>query len=731
MFTAHNLFMKNSLLPIVDRLIKYLLLLTIVGLPLVFLTNTSDTSEFPKQLFLITSSLLLLALWLIKNFLQGQVKITRTPLDLPILAFLATHILATIFAPTWYNSLVGVFGFAHPSLVTVATTTIIYFVITSNLTSLKDVVNIAYAVILGASLAVLGATLNFFNWPILPIDFTRARSFTAIGTPATATILAAFLMPTILGLLNQHEKQSNGNMTYVKQLFLWLAAVLLGIYVILINTGPVYIILAVGVAVFLLFSRKEDVKDQMSWLAAIALPLVIVALFWLSPQLKEKLPAIINVPALTMTQLDNNSAWFVVANTIREHPFFGSGPGTFLYDFTRFRPLGYNQTPLWNIRFANASNEYFTWIATTGIIGFLAVLYLVVNFLRFILTKSLTDRQSPHHPLKLGLGASLLAILVGWAFTSTQITIFVMPFIFLALLAIIEKASGDNMMPDLNLSIKVISSANPNPNATSDLMPTVLMVPGMVLVAVCLFLSFMLYDANASYVKGVMAFNQNKGDEAFNNFTRAVQENQYQDIYRLARAQTALAIANAISAAQPADKLTEQQKQTITTFVNVAIQESRNAAAANPLNVANWQALAQIYRSLAGAVKGADQSSLQAYLQAMQTDTINPQLRLDLGGLFYAAENYDRAIAYFQDAVNLKPDLANAHYNLANALVKKRDFNNAFIAYQNAKALTEQLPDNTAGKQENLDKLNSEINAIADATTSAQPAPTPTPTPTR
>lgn len=703
--------------------------MTVFALPLVFLPNTSDASEFPKQVFLITASLLLSALWLIKNFLQGQVKITRTPLDLPILAFLATHILATIFAPTWYNSLVGIFGFAHPSLATIASTAVIYFVITSNLTSLKDVTNIAYAAILGTGLTILAALLNFFNWPILPIDFTRVRSFTLVGTPLTGAVLAAFLMPTTLGLLVQHEKQSGGNVTYAKQLFLWLVTILSGLYIILINSTGVYVILAVGVAVFLLFSRKENIKDQVSWLAAISVPLAIVALVWLSPQLKDKLPTMVNVPALNMTQLDHNSSWFVVANTIREHPFFGSGPGTFLYDFTRFRPLGYNQTPLWNFRFANASNEYFTLMATTGIIGFLAVLYLALNFLRFVLNKVLINRQSANHSLKLGIGASLLAMMIGLAFTSTQITTLFMPFIFLALLAVIEKATGDNTMPDLNLSIKVVSDTNAS--TTSDLVPTIFLVPGIVLVAIGLFLTYALYNANTLYVKGVLAFSQNKGDEAFNNFTKAVQNNPYQDVYRLARGQTAYAIANAISASQPADQLTEQQKQTVTTFVNAAIRESRNAAAANPLNVVNWQALAQIYKSLAGAVKGADQSSLQAYLQAMQADTINPQLRLDLGGLFYAAENYDRAIAYFQDAVNLKPDLANAHYNLANALVKKRDFNNAFVAYRNAKALIEQLPDTAAGKKENLDKLNGEINAIKDATTAAQPVATPTPTPKR
>jgi tetratricopeptide (TPR) repeat protein len=48
---------------------------------------------------------------------------------------------------------------------------------------------------------------------------------------------------------------------------------------------------------------------------------------------------------------------------------------------------------------------------------------------------------------------------------------------------------------------------------------------------------------------------------------------------------------------------------------------------------------------------------------------LNPNLRIALGGIYYAAGDYDNAISIFNlVATQVKADFANAHYNLAFAL---------------------------------------------------------------
>ena len=61
----------------------------------------------------------------------------------------------------------------------------------------------------------------------------------------------------------------------------------------------------------------------------------------------------------------------------------------------------------------------------------------------------------------------------------------------------------------------------------------------------------------------------------------------------------------------------------------------------------------------------------------MALDPTNPNLRIALGGVYYALGRYDDAIDAFKLAVLAKPDLANAHYNLAIAYREKKNYDQA------------------------------------------------------
>src|SRR3989338_4599902 len=62
---------------------------------------------------------------------------------------------------------------------------------------------------------------------------------------------------------------------------------------------------------------------------------------------------------------------------------FGSGYGTFLTDFTRFKLPNINANPaIWNLTFSYSSTFVLELLATTGILGMLAYFYLLVRVLR-------------------------------------------------------------------------------------------------------------------------------------------------------------------------------------------------------------------------------------------------------------------------------------------------------------------------------------------------------------
>jgi len=77
--------------------------------------------------------------------------------------------------------------------------------------------------------------------------------------------------------------------------------------------------------------------------------------------------------------------------------------------------------------------------------------------------------------------------------------------------------------------------------------------------------------------------------------------------------------------------------------------------------------------------QGSDQFAIQALSQAVALDPINPNLRISLGGVYFAIGDYDNAIDTFKMAVAAKPDLANAHYNLAVSYREKGELDKALV----------------------------------------------------
>jgi tetratricopeptide (TPR) repeat protein len=105
-----------------------------------------------------------------------------------------------------------------------------------------------------------------------------------------------------------------------------------------------------------------------------------------------------------------------------------------------------------------------------------------------------------------------------------------------------------------------------------------------------------------------------------------------------------------------------------------------------------------------------------------------------VGGIYYSAKSYDLAIRFFSDAANLKPDYANAYFNLSIALNDKGDIQNAAVVAQQLVNLLKSNPNSADYKlaSKYLDSLKAKLaeaakqNAEANAngtTANTQTAP--------
>ncbi len=246
--------------------------------------------------------------------------------------------------------------------------------------------------------------------------------------------------------------------------------------------------------------------------------------------------------------------------------------------------------------------------------------------------------------------------------------------------------------------------------------------------------SIKAYAAENTFKRSLDAAAANDGLTTYNLQREAILGNPYLPRYRRSYAATNLALANAIAGNE---NITDDDRNNVAQLIQQAIREAKIAASIDPGNATNWENLAAIYRALINAAQDADQWTVATLSQAIQTDPLNPALRVELGGVYYSLGAYDQAIRLFQQAAELKPDYANAYYNLSHAYQEKQDVVAAYDYMRQTLSLTDpQSADYTQARQE-LEALSQQLpqqnqaqtaETVAPAQTQLQTAP-PAPTP--
>lgn len=636
--------------------------------PIIFSPLTTEAFETPKIIFLVIATIVLLVLWSVSWVTEGRVVITRTPLDLPLLLILAVILLSTFFSQTRFVSIYGNLPRIHGSAVTWVTYILLYFIISSNLKSANQIRALIYT-LLGSSAVVGIVTLLSYFGVFLPLPFAKALNFTPAGSSFSAASLLVLLLPLLLSSIIRE------NRTIPMPVALGLAT-FFGIVIALVGNVAVWSAAVLVVALTLFVTKKDTLKKTLPLLAIpVIASVVIVALSYVSvgnnPLYEKKQ----NFPR--ELQLSFPQSWKISASAFRDNPFLGSGPSSYLFNFTQYKPADYNSSRFWNIRFDTPHNEYLLFLGTLGGLGLMALVFftaLIINF---------AWRGMFHHENNLATGlsiAALASIVLMALHTTTPVMVITMLLVLAMLMAVYKHVTGK--VDEFSIGIKA-SKAKDNQGAydlnnvvVADILPIILLIPILIFVA---WVAYQTYKAVLADYYHRMALNSasSRALDTYNHLVKAENLNPYVDLYRVDLAQTNFALANGIAAAKgptqasAAGSLTDDDKRNIQTLLSQSIAEARNAVALSPRNAANWEVLASIYRQISGVAQNALAFSLDSYGRAILLDPLNPLLRLNVGGVYYSVRNYDLAIRFFDDAVKLKPDYANAYYNLAIALRDK------------------------------------------------------------
>lgn len=421
------------------------------------------------------------------------------------------------------------------------------------------------------------------------------------------------------------------------------------------------IFLIVLALVYVLAAFVKVVKDnfQIPLLMGLLVILIILAL--------GVILAVLSFFEFDLALISFQSAWVVAVEGFKNFTsaVFGSGPGNFQIAYARFRPVTVNNTNTWSLYFASSFGQFLQLLTEVGLLGLLAFLGLVFTVYR-------QNKNSNNRLLSTYPGLLFIVLLVGALIVSFDTSLWLMFFLFLSLINLSSGSKKERGIKSFNEKIEVNRYFL------------------LVVLAFLLVVSGWWYGkavwADCLFARSLGAFSRGEGGNTYNWQLEVLEKNPHRDVYHLAYAQTNLALANTFS---QNEDLTEQDQQQVTILIQQAIQEGKNAVAVNPLWFGNWASLANIYRQIIGVAQGAEQWAIDSSRQAIALDPVNPDLRIDLGGLFFALQDFESAQRQFEIAVNLKPDHPNAHYNLAAAYKAQEKWQNVVLELQTVLSLVE------------------------------------------
>lgn len=679
--------MRNDLANFIGKTIIIWLNILFGLVPLFFIPLTSEFYEFNKVLITSLSASTLLILWFTKSALLGKFKIRTSIIDIAVIIFAFTNILAASFSVDRYVSIFGWYPRFNHSLIFLLAVVIIYFVAANNLTKRSTKYTVLSIYISSVILSIIGL-MSYFGL-FLPMSFSQTRSWTPATSINNLGVILTLSIPLGIYLSIKKYTASKSFLSFVFPVsllpILWCFS--------LINSLNGWISLIVIFVLLALTSRKELAVKKSFTLALVAFVWLFLTLFAYIPNLntstygkliktsEKQTNSNIEFPKeVTLPQSDSYSVSVGVIRN-QNRALVGSGQGTFAYAYTQLKPQAINQTQFWNLRFDQPNSEVLMILAGTGILGIASFVLIAL----IILTKTIKNLKINSEDKLVYKYISLTVFILLIASLGNIYTASV-SLIFFGLLGAINNSSS----PKSELSLKKTKNQPKKvKEELSMVIPVLLLIPSII-GSIFLFVFFRdTFQAETHFQKSALATTKSNGVEALKEQIAAINENGAESVYRKQLVLTYMALArsilqNAQASADPnstESPLSEQEEKDITSLISQAIEQGKiitgyqtniQSGTAN-LNVGNWESLSQVYRSLIGIGKDAEQHALKTQQQAIALDPQNPLLYINLGRTFLTLGITDSAITNFEIAIQKKPDYPVGYIALAEALKNRPD----------------------------------------------------------
>ncbi len=370
----------------------------------------------------------------------------------------------------------------------------------------------------------------------------------------------------------------------------------------------------------------------------------------------------------------------------------GTGPGTFVYGFSLFRPVELNQNSyFWSLRFDAPWSSVYAWVSEFGFFGALSFLFIILLVFGSILSAVLHIRSTFWKRAQFAFeqissyesSLQYFVCIVGWILLTVGICVstynFTLWFFWWTLLAFVILGLS-YIQPTLVKEHEKTFEINPQYIFVVSfffLLLSALTVVGGVMWGKIVVAESFIFEGQKDRTNMVTSFN------------KALELRPNASEYLLFMSQDLLAQSLSSAGTNP-----NQSAE----LLGSAIEFARRAREQDPQNVRVFDVLSTAYlQTLPYTSEASVQQSVvyatEAVDRAIQLEPTNPIFRAELGLIQEFSHQFDQAQKSYEAAIALKADYSQAYFDLARLYEKQNNIDMAIRTYEQYRVIDSGNPD--------------------------------------
>ncbi len=650
--------MESKKVEFFNKLSFFTLLATLFVSIFFFIPYSPVTLEASKGFLISIGATLSIFFWFISRLGEGKFVIPKDKLLLFAMAIPLIFLISSFFSSSLYVSLFGS-GFEIGTFGSMLILFILFFLSSVYFQSEKKIWYFLFSLFLAGLIVVIFQLLNIiigFN-VVLPGFLQGVTAGNLIGSWNNFALILGIM---ILLSLFTIELFKTDRIFRVAQYVLLILSILL---LIIINFSLAWLLVGIFSVILFVYSislqnagveiiQEENQKKKFPFISLIVVFISLIFLIGgnLASDVVSKYVSF-NNPDIRPSIVTTSQ---IAYKAMRHNPLLGTGPNTFVNDWSLWQPKGINQTLFWNTDFTVGYSFLATIAVTAGVLGLVAfLLFLIVYIARSIqsIRLALRDRLSNYFIM-----TTLMISIYSWVSI-----ILYNPNILLLMLAFTSSGILIGILVYRQaIPVKDFSFlSDPRNSFFSILILLVLMVSAVSLTYIYIekFTSIMYFSKSLNSENTMESLTKSEG-----MLLRAVSLDK-NDIYYRNLSQLYLAKINLLIA----DKNISEDilKSNLQELINLTQQSANLAINQNPKQYLNYMNLGNIYSTFVPmAVENSYESAMAAYEKALVLAPNNPSIVLSKASLEFIKENNTEARKYIAQALELKENYIDAIFLL-------------------------------------------------------------------